>query len=62
MVIFLYSVIACNLEIISNIGAISIEQLLSVYGEMPSGPWAWLGSKLDSRFSIPLTLNEVKGT
>ena len=28
------------LKITSNIGAISVQQLLSIYGEIPSGPWA----------------------
>ena len=49
------------LKITSNIGAISPEQLLSMYGEIPSGPWALLGSRLYSRFWIPLTLNEMEG-
>ena len=40
------------LKITSNIGAISAEQLLSIYGEILSGPWALLGSRLDSRFWI----------
>ena len=29
------------LKITSNIGGMSAEQLLSVYGEIPSGPWAY---------------------
>ena len=49
------------LKITSNIGGILAEQLLSIYGEIPSGPWALLGSRLDSRFWIPLTLNEMEG-
>ena len=49
------------LKITSNIGAISAEQLLNIYGEIPSGPWALLGLRLDRRFWIPLTLNEMEG-
>ena len=49
------------LKITSNIGAILAEQLLSIYDEIPLGPWALLGSRLDSRFWIPLTLNEMEG-
>ena len=47
------------LKITSDIGAILVEQLLSINGEIPLSPWALLGSTLDSRV---LTLNEIEGT
>ena len=47
------------LKITSDIGAILVEQLLSINGEIPLRPWAILGSRLNSRV---WTLNEIEGT